>query len=106
MKDAVINTRHITGVFIKNNSGNVRDWWQNKITQKLQAYSELTGLENIDALDKALDVALSLHRQGDLIIRRLEKLGISYSTIQEIRNAIQKNYKESNENTLSTFNNN
>ena len=38
------------------------DFMQDRIERRLAAYSELTGLDMIDALDKCIDIGLMWHR--------------------------------------------
>jgi|GEM_PF-3906023 len=49
-------------ITIVNNKSVSPDCMQDRITRRLEVYSEITGLDMIDALDKCIDIGLMWHR--------------------------------------------
>ena len=80
---------YITGIEIFNDSGLIKSFWQSKIDNKLQAYAELSNLSNVEALNKALDVALSLHQHNKLLINSIPKSGISFMMAIQLKEKLK-----------------
>lgn len=70
--------KYITGIEIFSDTGLIQSFWQNKIDNKLNAYAELVNLPKVEALNKALDVALSLHEHNKILKESVDHCGISF----------------------------
>jgi hypothetical protein len=53
------------------------DFMQERITRRLRAYSELTGLDMIDAVDKSIDIAFMWHRLNAAVKAQLLQSRVS-----------------------------
>jgi hypothetical protein len=64
-------------VTIVNKKSDSPGFMQERITRRLRAYSELTGLDMIDAVDKCIDIAFMWHRLNAAVKAQLLQSRVS-----------------------------